>query len=95
MFSGGHIALEEGDQFVWYLHFDTLQGKYIKTLPLHETQKILLDDENELQISLKVFITHDLVMELLSFGENLMVLHPKELVNSMRETLKKATVKYM
>lgn len=27
MFSGGHIALAEGDHFVWYLHYILLQAK--------------------------------------------------------------------
>jgi len=26
VFSGGHIALAEGDQFVWYLHHESLQN---------------------------------------------------------------------
>ena len=29
VFSGGHIALAEGDQFVWYLHVDVLKHNEI------------------------------------------------------------------
>lgn len=38
------------------LSFDPFQGKYIKTHPLHETQKILMGTEDELQISLRLCI---------------------------------------
>jgi predicted DNA-binding transcriptional regulator YafY len=63
------------------LSFDSFQGKYIKTLPLHETQMVLIDNEDELQISLKLCITHDLVMELLSYGETMKVIKPKSLAD--------------
>jgi hypothetical protein len=51
------------------LSFDDYQGKYIKSLPLHESQQTISDSENELQIKLKLYITHDFIMELLSYGE--------------------------
>jgi len=51
------------------LSFDPFQGKYIKSLPLHETQQILVDNEDELQIQLRLFLTHDLLMELLSWRQ--------------------------
>jgi len=76
------------------LSFDSDQGKYVKTLPLHETQQILLDTENELQIKLTLYITHDLIMELLSFGNSLKVLEPVSLANEIKMTLKKAYSQY-
>ncbi len=65
------------------LSFDTFQGKYIKSLPLHESQQILIDNEDELRIKLEVFITHDFFMELLSFGANLKVLKPQSLIDDL------------
>lgn len=67
------------------LSFTPFQGKYIKTLPLHETQEILLDTKDELQIKLKLYITHDFVMELLSFGNNMKVIQPKRLGETIRK----------
>ncbi|MEZ4879289.1 MAG: hypothetical protein R2801_03885 [Chitinophagales bacterium] len=32
------------------LSFNPFQGKYIKTLPLHETQQVLVDNEEEMKI---------------------------------------------
>lgn len=70
------------------LSFDPFQGKYIKTLPLHESQQILIDDEEELRIKLTLFITHDFFMELLSYGENLRVIKPTSLINDLKSTFK-------
>jgi proteasome accessory factor B len=72
------------------LSFDPIQGKYIKSLPLHESQQIAIDNEDELQIKLKICITHDFIMELLSFGANVKVLKPKSLVKEIREAHQEA-----
>lgn len=71
------------------LSFDPLQGKYIKSYPLHESQKVIKDNDEELRISLKVFQTHDFLMELLSFGEDLHVIKPKRLIKRMKEMIMK------
>ncbi len=76
------------------LSFTSFQGKYIKTLPLHETQEILIDTEEELQIKLKLNITHDLIMELLSFGNNMRVIQPQSLRDRIQEDHRKAFEQY-
>lgn len=76
------------------LSFNPLQGKYIKTLPLHESQQILTDNENELRIQLEIFITHDLYMELLSLGDNVKVLKPKSLIDDLKVSYKNALKNY-
>jgi len=76
------------------LSFTPFQGKYIKSLPLHESQKILIDDKNELRIKLKLFVTHDLIMELLSFGDNMKVLQPDSLILHIRTAHKTAYQQY-
>ncbi len=65
------------------LSFDPFQGKYIKSLPLHESQRTLIDNETEIRISLKIFITLDFVMEILSQGDNVKVIEPQSLVNEI------------
>jgi predicted DNA-binding transcriptional regulator YafY len=76
------------------LSFDPFQGKYIKTLPLHHTQQILEDNEEEMKIKLKLCVTHDLVMELLSFGENMKVIEPKSLADQIKQAHQKAFKQY-
>jgi predicted DNA-binding transcriptional regulator YafY len=69
------------------LSFHPIQGKYIKSLPLHYSQQIILDSENELRIKLKLVITFDFFMELLSFGEYLKVIKPSSLINDIKTSL--------
>jgi predicted DNA-binding transcriptional regulator YafY len=72
------------------LSFEPLQGKYIKSYPLHESQKILKDDETELLIQLTMFVTHDFFMELLSFGENVKVIQPNGLIADIKSSYQDA-----
>lgn len=72
------------------LSFVPEQGKYIKTFPLHESQTILTDNVKELRIKLWLYITYDLMMELLSYGETLEVIAPKRLRNDLARVLQNA-----
>ena len=76
------------------LSFDPFQGKYIKTLPLHDTQQVLADNDEEMKIKLKLCLTHDLVMELLSFGDNMKVIEPKSLADQIKQAHEKAYRQY-
>lgn len=76
------------------LSFNSFQGKYIKTLPLHSTQQVIVDNDNELQVKLKLCVTHDFLMELLSFGDNMKVLKPKSLANEIKSAHQKSLKQY-
>lgn len=76
------------------LSFEPFQGKYIKTLPLHDTQEVLVDNDEEMKIKLKLCLTHDLVMELLSFGDNMKVIEPKSLADQIKQAHEKAYKQY-
>lgn len=74
------------------LSFSPFQGHYIKALPLHESQEVIVDTCDELRIRLKLHITYDFIMELLAYGKELRVLKPtglrKEIVQMLEESLK-------
>ena len=76
------------------LSFEPFQGKYIKSFPLHETQQLLIDNDKEVRIELTLCVTHDLVMELLSYGETLRVVKPARLKTSIREIAKRVVALY-
>lgn len=76
------------------LSFTEEQGKYIKTLPLHHTQEILIDTKKEFRIKLQLYITHDFKMELLSYGDQLKVIAPKSLAEDIKRVLRDAIKKY-
>ena len=76
------------------LSFSPRQGKYVKTYPLHETQSVLVDDDKEYRIQLKLRITEDLIMELLSHGWDLNIIAPPELRKQVKEILEGTLVYY-
>ncbi|TLM88437.1 WYL domain-containing protein [Hymenobacter jeollabukensis] len=61
------------------LGLEPTQGQYLKSFPLHSSQRILVDTDEELLIQLTVYNTHDLLMELLSLGDQVQVLAPASL----------------
>lgn len=93
--SFGIISKEEGQELeTIILSFSEFQGKYIKSLPLHSSQKVLKDDENGLIISLKVYPTYDFIKEILSHGDTVKVLEPESLVDTIKNTLKQSLNQY-
>ena len=76
------------------LSFTFEQGKYIKSLPMHHSQKIIVDDENELKIELFLQPTYDFIMELLSIGKEIKVIEPKELQNKIIRRFEEALERY-
>jgi predicted DNA-binding transcriptional regulator YafY len=76
------------------LSFDSFQGKYIKSFPLHESQKVITDNDEETQIKLSLYITYDFVMELLSFGDRVKIISPDSLRKELCEIYKNALVQY-
>lgn len=73
------------------LSFAPLQGKYIKSLPLHASQTILVDNEQECRVQLKVCVTVDFIMELQSYGAWVTVLEPATLRNQMKDNALKVS----
>ncbi len=81
----GIISPNEGDEpEEVVLSFDNHQGKYIKSLPLHESQTIVSDNDDELVVTMNVYITHDFVMEILSHGERVKVIKPERLIEEIK-----------
>lgn len=83
----GIITSDDEEPVEIVLSFDPLRGKYIKSYPLHESQKVIVDNDKELRISLKVYETLDLKTELLSYGSYLRVIKPQSLVYTMAEEI--------
>jgi predicted DNA-binding transcriptional regulator YafY len=88
----GVISSDDGPADI-VLSFKQFQGKYIKSFPLHESQ-VVLKDNDELLIKLYLCITHDFIMELLSFGDNVKVIKPDSLIHELKKSYKKASDQY-
>lgn len=70
------------------------QANYIKSLPLHISQKVFSETETECIIELYMSPTYDFVMELLSMGSEVKVLEPKSLQLKIIEKLEASLQKY-
>jgi predicted DNA-binding transcriptional regulator YafY len=76
------------------LSFTQKQGKYIKSLPLHESQEILQDNDQELRIKLNLYINQDFLMEILMHGADVKVLQPQNLIDEIKESYQMALEQY-
>lgn len=71
------------------LEFINDQGNYIRTLPLHHSQKIISDKEGVTRVTVELVPTYDFIMELVSHGEDLRVIKPKSLAKEIVRKLEK------
>ena len=71
------------------LSFLPAQAEYIISQPIHHSQKIIVKNNKEVRIELNVYITQELKMLILSFGENVAVLSPHALKNEIKNVIKK------
>jgi proteasome accessory factor B len=69
------------------LEFSNKQGNYIKTFPLHESQRIVEETNDTVLLEIYIHTTNDIIMELLKYGRNVKVVAPKSLVATMRERI--------
>ena len=76
------------------LSFTPTQGKYIKTLPLHTSQRVLIDNELELRISINVIPNYELAQLILKHGDTVKVIEPEWLVEDIRGNLMRTLGKY-
>jgi predicted DNA-binding transcriptional regulator YafY len=72
------------------LSFTPMGGKYNESFPLHESQETLIDNDEEFRIKLKVKLTYDFIMELLSQSEKMKVIAPVHLRDALIDIHKRA-----
>lgn len=77
------------------LSYSALDGRFLKSVPLHHSQTILTDTESEFRISVRLRITNDFVMELLSRSTSLTVIKPVSLRRRVAEIYEKALQRNM
>ena len=68
--------------------------KYIESKPLHGSQKSKWNDDKSLEISLELIINFELERMILSYGENVKVISPKHLWNSIKSKLNRSLNQY-
>lgn len=76
------------------LSFSPTQGEYVKSLPWHHSQKVLIDNDEELRIVITVKPNFELTQKILMQGSNVAVLEPIRLKEEVKKHLQKALKKY-
>lgn len=76
------------------LSFTPKQGKYVKTLPWHTSQKILIDNDKELRISLFIVPNFELTQLILKHGNSVKVIESQTLKEEIQTILKQTLEKY-
>jgi predicted DNA-binding transcriptional regulator YafY len=64
------------------------QAEYVTSQPLHHSQKIIEKTDKEVKIELTLYITQELRMLILSYGENVTVLSPETLKDEIKNSIK-------
>lgn len=72
------------------LSYDALDGSFLKSIPLHYSQEILIDNATEFRIRISLRITYNFVMALLSRSRSLTVIRPQHLRERVRNMYEKA-----
>ena len=72
------------------LSYSALDGRFLKSVPLHHSQTIIADNETEFRITLRLRITNDFVMALLARSSSLTVIKPLHLRERVRKVYEKA-----
>ena len=76
------------------LSTDTIQAKYLKSLPIHSSQKIIEETECNVVFQLDLKLGDELVYKLLSYGDRITIKQPEELINLINEKLKILNKRY-
>lgn len=88
------IIDEEGERETVVLSFTPFQANYIRTLPLHWSQKEILTNEKEVQFEYYLLLNHELMQKILSYGAEVKVMQPVSLQKEHQQILKNTLAKY-
>lgn len=75
-----------------FLTFTRFKGQYILSMPLHPTQDIVEENQDTIQISLRVKLNPELISIILSHGDEVRVDHPDRLKEMVREKAENITL---
>ena len=74
------------------IEFCESQGKFIKSLPIHESQVVLEDNKERLVIQIEIKPNYEFYQQILGYGPKAKVIEPnyvkERIVNELKETLK-------
>ena len=87
-FSFGITQINAAKPHKVVLSFTPKQAQYILSQPLHHSQKLIRQNEKEVRIELLVYLTQELQMMILGYGNGVKVIAPKKLVDDVKVIIK-------
>lgn len=76
------------------LSFTAFQGNYIRSLPFHSSQEILIDNDDEFRIRLKIKPNYEFTQKILMHGNTVKVTKPQWLADEIKAILTDAVNNY-
>jgi proteasome accessory factor B len=76
------------------LQFSKMQGEYIKTFPLHDSQRIIAETGHSVTFEMYICLTHDFVMELMRYDSKVKVLEPQSLIHNIKTRIDEVSKLY-
>ncbi len=70
------------------------QARYILSMPMHHSQKVVKRNDKEVVISIFVRVTWELIMDILAMGSNVKVISPAGVKNTVKKILKDSLNNY-
>lgn len=90
----GIIADESIEPVTVVIRAEKIHTPYLKSLPLHHSQRLVEDTDNYSEFRLFVAPTFDFIMKLLQAGPLIEVIAPEELRDTMRDLVSQMNEKY-
>lgn len=72
------------------LSYSPLDGSFLRSVPLHPSQQIIADNDEEFRITVRLRVTNDFIMALLSRSRSLTVIRPQWLREEIKKTCAEA-----
>lgn len=88
------ITVHEIEPIEVILSFNRLESFYIKTLPIHSSQKVLIDSDNEFQISVTVKPSWEFYEKILGYGGKVRVISPPLVIDTLKSIAGKVLKRY-
>jgi len=76
------------------LEFSWQQGNYVKSFPLHESQRILEENGNVVVVEIVMHPTNDIIMEILKLGSNVKIISPISLQKEIKKRISEMVTLY-
>lgn len=71
-----------------------LQIQYLKTKPVHNSQRVIDESENKAIFEIDVIVNYELISEFLSYQTTVKVVSPQSLVDELRDRITQLTLYY-